>query len=103
MSVINITRENFQQEVMESDRPVLLDFWAPWCGPCRNMNPIMDEIAAEHPEIKVCKVNVQDEGELANQFEVMAVPTFFAIRNGSVAGQVPGAQSKQTLLELVQQ
>ena len=98
---ITITKANFQQEVMESDKPVLIDFWASWCAPCRMLAPILDEIAAEHPEIKVCKVNVDEEPDLAGQFQVMSIPALFVVKNGAVVNQTVGVQPKQKLLELI--
>ena len=80
MSVVVINKDNFQSEVIESEKPVLLDFWASWCGPCRMLSPIVDEIAEEHPEIKVGKVNVDEEQELATQFNVMSIPSLFVIK-----------------------
>ncbi|MBQ8391773.1 MAG: thioredoxin [Clostridia bacterium] len=101
MSVITVNKENFQKEVIESDRPVLVDFWASWCGPCRMVSPIVDEIAEEHPEIKVCKVNVDEEAELASQFGVMSIPSLFVIKEGKVTNQSVGALPKNQILELL--
>ena len=101
MSVITVNKENFQKEVMESDRPVLVDFWASWCGPCRMVSPIVDEIALEHPEIKVCKINVDEEGELASQFGVMSIPSLFVIKDGKVTNQSVGALPKNQILALL--
>lgn len=101
MSVITVNKENFQKEIMESDRTVLVDFWASWCGPCRMVSPIVDEIAEEHPEIKVCKINVDEEGELAAQFGVMSIPSLFVIKDGKVTNQSVGALPKNQILELL--
>ena len=101
MSVITVNKENFQKEVMESDRPVLVDFWASWCGPCRMVSPIVDEMALEHPEIKVCKINVDEEGELASQFGVMSIPSLFVIKDGKVTNQSVGALPKNQILALL--
>jgi len=101
MSVIHITQENFQQEVLESTKPVLLDFWAAWCGPCRMVGPIIDEIAEEHPEIKVGKINVDEEQALAAQFQVMSIPSLFVLQDGKVVNQALGARPKQQILSLI--
>lgn len=101
MSVITVNKENFQKEIMESDRTVLVDFWASWCGPCRMVSPIVDEIAEEYPEIKVCKINVDEEGELAAQFGVMSIPSLFVIKDGKVTNQSVGALPKNQILELL--
>ena len=101
MSVINITKNNFQEEVLNSDKPVLLDFWASWCGPCRMVSPIVDEIADERSDIKVGKINVDEEPELAGQFNVMSIPTLIVIKNGKIANQVVGARPKDQILALL--
>lgn len=101
MSVVVINKDNFQSEVIESEKPVLLDFWASWCGPCRMLSPIVDEIAEEHPEIKVGKVNVDEEQELATQFNVMSIPSLFVIKNGKVSNQSVGVIPKNQILELL--
>lgn len=101
MSVINITKDNFQKEVAESDKPVLLDFWAEWCGPCRMVSPVVDEIAAEHPEIKVGKVNVDQQQQLAHQFGVMSIPSLFVMKDGKITGQSIGARPKEEILNML--
>ena len=94
MSVINIKKNNFQNEVLNSEMPVLLDFWAPWCGPCRMVGPIVDEIADERGDIKVGKVNVDEQPELAAQFGLRSIPTLVVMKNGKVVDQVTGARPK---------
>ena len=101
MSAIKITDKNFNSEVINSEKPVLIDFWASWCGPCRMMSPVVDEIASERGDIKVCKVNVDEEPALASQFGIMRIPTIVAIKNGKVTGSVVGVRPKQHILELV--
>lgn len=101
MSAVNIDLKNFRQEVLESEKPVLLDFWAPWCGPCRMVVPMVEAIAEERPDIKVGKVNIDEEFELARQFGVMTIPTLVVIKNGQVVRQVSGARPKQQILELL--
>ncbi len=101
MSVIQITKQNYQQEVEGSEKPVLLDFWAAWCGPCRMLSPIVDEIAGEHPEIKVGKVNVDEEQELAAQFGVMTIPSLFVMKQGRIVNQSVGVKPKQQILALL--
>ena len=101
MSAVNINLHNFSAEVLNSDKPVLLDFWAPWCGPCRMVVPMVESIAEERSDIKVGKVNIDEEFELARQFGVMTIPTLVVIKNGQVVRQVSGARPKQQILELL--
>ena len=101
MSVININKNNFQEVVMHSDKPVLLDFWASWCGPCRMVSPIVDEIAAERSDIKVGKINVDEQPELAAQFGVMSIPTLVVMKNGRIVNQTVGARPKAQILALL--
>ncbi len=101
MSEVIITKENFEAEVLKSDKPVLLDFWASWCGPCRMLLPIIDEIAAENPDIKVCKVNIDEQPSLADKFDVMSVPSLFVIKNGEVTASSVGVRPKAQILEML--
>ena len=101
MSAININKNNFRNEVLNSEKPVLLDFWASWCGPCRMVSPIVDEIAAERGDIKVGKVNVDEERELAGQFGVMSIPTLVVIKGGRVVNQMVGARPKSQILAML--
>ena len=101
MSAININKNNFQNEVLNSERKVLLDFWAPWCGPCRMVVPIVEEIADEHPDIKVGKINVDEEVELASRFGIMSIPTLVVIENGKIVNQAMGARSKDAILGML--
>jgi len=101
MSVLHITKETFESEVLSSDKPVLLDFWASWCGPCRMVGPILDEIAAERSDIKVCKVNVDDEPDLAAQFRIMSIPTLMVVKDGKVVNQALGARPKAQILAML--
>ena len=101
MSVINITRNNFQNEIITSDKPVLLDFWAPWCGPCRMVGPILEEIAGERSDIKIGKINVDEQPELASQFRVMSIPTLIVIKDGKIVNQSMGAKPKNAILAML--
>ncbi len=103
MAALKITKENFQQEVLESTKPVLLDFFATWCGPCKMVGPILEQIAEEHPEIKVCKVDVDQEQELAASFQVMSIPSIFVVKEGKVTNQAVGARSKKQLLAMIEE
>ncbi len=101
MSALVLTKDNFQKEVMESDKPVLVDFWAPWCGPCRMVSPLVDEIADEIDYAKVGKVNVDEQSELAAQYGVMSIPTLIVFKNGRIAQQAVGARDKNGIRALL--
>ena len=103
MSVQTITKENFEEKVLQSEKPVLVDFWASWCGPCRMVSPIVDEIVAERNDIAVGKVDVDDQPELAAQFGVMSIPTLLVFKNGAVVQKTVGVQPKERLLALLDQ
>ena len=101
MSVIHVNKNNYGQEVLNSDKPVLLDFWASWCGPCRMVSPIVDEIAAERSDIKVGKINVDEQPELAARFGIMSIPTLVVMKNGKVVNQAVGARPKAQILAML--
>ena len=101
MAVVKLTGANFEQEVMKADQPVLVDFYADWCGPCKMMGPVVEEIAGEEAGVKVCKINIDEEMGLAQRFGVMSIPTFIAFKNGEIAGKQIGAVPKNALLDLV--
>ena len=103
MSALTLTKDNFMKEAINAKETVLIDFWAEWCGPCRMISPIVDEIAREgRPGIKVCKVNVDEQAELARQFRVMSIPTLIVMKNGKVVATSVGVKPKQTILSMVQ-
>lgn len=95
-----ITKDNFESEVLKSEKPVLIDFWAPWCGPCKMMAPVLEEFASEHPEIKVVKINVDEQSELATQYNIMSIPSLLFLKNGEIINSSIGFVSKEVLEEL---
>ena len=101
MAVVTITKENFEQEVLQSAKPVLLDFWASWCGPCRMLSPVVDEVAEERTHVKVGKVNVDEQPELAGEFGVMSIPTLLVFEQGKLVRQAVGARPKASVLDLL--
>ena len=101
MSALSVTKDNFQEEVLNSSKPVLLDFWASWCGPCRMVGPIVDEIAGERTDVKVCKVNVEEQRELAAAFRVMSIPTLVVMKEGKIVNRALGARPKDQILALL--
>lgn len=103
MSVITITNENFEQEVTKSEKPVLIDFWAPWCGPCRMVSPIVDEVATETTTAKVAKINIDENPQLAQTFGVMSIPTLVVVKEGKVVKTQVGAQSKAAILQMLEE
>ena len=101
MKVLHINKDNFHKEVLDSDKPVLLDFFASWCGPCRMVGPILDEIAEEREDIKVCKVDIDEQPELASRFRIMSVPTLMVLKEGNIVDQSVGARPKQAILAML--
>ena len=102
MSVLNLNEKNFEEEALKSEKPVLIDFWASWCGPCKMMSPVIDEIAEEFGEtIKVCKVNIDEERNLAAKYNVMSIPTFIALKNGKEVGRTIGVQEKKEITRML--
>ncbi len=101
MSVITLTQENFENEVLKSDKPVLIDFWAEWCGPCQAFSPVVDEVADERNDIKVCKVNIDQQRQLAAKFKVMSIPTLLVIKNGEITNRSVGFISKDEIFSLI--
>ena len=101
MSAVNINKDNFHEKVLCSEKPVLLDFWAPWCGPCRMVGPIIEAISEERPDIEVGKINVDEQPELARQFRVMSIPTLVVMKNGEIANRSVGAGSKEGILAML--
>ena len=102
MSIVTITNANFTSEVLESDKKVLVDFWAPWCGPCRMVSPIVDEIAGETDSVKVCKINIDEQPQLAAQYGVMSIPTLMVFENGDVVEKAVGARNKSFILQMLE-
>jgi len=101
MSVLTITKENFDELVIRAEKPVLIDFWASWCGPCRMMAPIVDEIAEEREDIVVGKINVDEEPEIATEYGIMSIPTLFLFKGGEIAEQIVGVRPKQQILDII--
>ncbi len=101
MSAIQITKENFEQEVLKSDKPVLVDFWAAWCGPCQMLTPVIEELAGEVTDAKICKVNVDENPELAAKYNVMTIPTLAVFKDGNVVNSVSGVKSKAAILKML--
>ena len=101
MSAININKENFQNEILESDKKVLLDFYAPWCGPCRVVVPLVEQIAMERPDIKVGKINISEEEELADKFDIRSIPTLVVLDKGKIVNRAMGARPKRAILEML--
>ena len=101
MSVVTVTNDNFEQEVLRADKPVLVDFWASWCGPCKMLSPVVDQIAEENDSVKVCKINVDDEQDLAERFGVMSIPTLGVFKNGELVKTSVGVVPKTKILEML--
>lgn len=101
MAVLHITKENFEEQVLHSEKPVLLDFWASWCGPCRMVSPTIDEIAGERDDIKVGKINVDEQPELAGAFQIMSIPTLVVMKDGKIANRAMGARPKAQILSML--
>lgn len=99
MNIVKITKDNFEQEVLKSDCKVVIDFWATWCGPCQMIGPVLEEIAAEHEDIKVCKVNVDEERELAMKFQVASIPLLVVMSNGEIVNSVVGFRPKEEIVK----
>lgn len=102
MGVITVNKNNFDTEVLTSDKPVIVDFWAPWCGYCRSIAPMLEEIAQEHNDVKVVKVNVDEEQELSKKYQIMSLPTLIVIKKGEITNQAMGSMPKKQILSLLQ-
>lgn len=101
MSVIKVTEENFDKEVLQADEPVLVDFWAEWCGPCKMLSPIIEEVAKTATNIKVCKINVDEAPELASKYQIMSIPTLLVMKQGEIINKSVGAKDKQAILDMI--
>ena len=101
MAVIKLTKDNFDQEVMQSDKPVLIDFYADWCGPCKMMSPVVEEVSDEMPDVKVCKINIDEEMDLAQKYGVMSIPTLILFKNGQAAQRLVGVRPEEEIRELL--
>lgn len=101
MSIINLTKDSFHNEVMETEKVVVIDFWATWCGPCKMMAPVVEEVAKDYPDVKVCKVNVDEEPELSNAFKIVSIPTIVVIKNGEIIDSVVGYRPKEDIEKII--
>lgn len=101
MSIINLTKDSYHNEVMETEKVVVIDFWATWCGPCKMMAPVVEEIAKDYPDVKVCKVNVDEEPELSNAFKIASIPTIVVIKNGEIIDSVIGFRPKEDIEKII--
>ncbi len=101
MAIVNANRDNFKEEVLLSDKPVLLDFWAPWCGPCRMVGPVLEQISNERSDVKVVKVNIDEELDLAREYGIMSIPTIMVVRDGKVVNRSLGAKPKNQILQML--
>lgn len=102
MSIVHVTKDSFQTEVLESEKPVLLDFWATWCGPCKMIAPILEEIAEERDDVKICKIDVDQEAELSLTYKIMSIPTLMLVKDGNVVAQTVGAMPKEEILDFME-
>lgn len=101
MSIINLTKDSYHNEVMETEKVVVIDFWATWCGPCKMMAPVVEEVAKDYPDVKVCKVNVDEEPELSNAFKIVSIPTIVVIKNGEIIDSVVGYRPKEDIEKII--